>query len=222
MLVSKFRLGSLAVLIWTLSWFSIALGFNLEQIQHSFSSRYGQVISGELFKEWLQLLRTSRNASERERLQRVNTFFNEQIAFENDFPLWDKSDYWATPLETLARGRGDCEDYAIAKYFSLLELGTSINKLRLVYVRATIDNLDGSFTRQAHMVLAYYPTPDSEPLILDNINKKILPASKRPDLLPVFSFNSDGIWLDTGKNLRKISLSRWQELLARTRAEGFQ
>ncbi len=222
MTISKLRLSLLALCVWIAAWVGSALGFNLEQIQQSFLSRYGQVVSWEIFNDWMRVMRASRNVSEREKVQRINGFFNHQITFEEDYPLWDKPEYWATPLETMARGRGDCEDYAIAKYFSLLELGVPINKLRLVYVQATIGDPDGDSIKQGHMVLAYYPSPDAEPQILDNLNKKVLAAAQRPDLLPVFSFNSAGLWLGTGKDLRKKSLSRWQDLLTRSRAEGFQ
>ncbi|MGY0583711.1 MAG: transglutaminase-like cysteine peptidase, partial [Paraglaciecola chathamensis] len=75
-----------------------------------------------------------------------------------------------------------------AKYFSLKDLGVPAEKLRLMYVTATR-------LRQAHMVLAYYEEPNSVPLVLDNINRRILPASRRRDLLPVYSFNGDGLWL---------------------------
>lgn len=222
MLLSKSRLASLALCIWVALCFGNARGFELDKLQQSFFNRYGHVISGELFTEWMLLMRTSRNIGEREKLQRVNAFFNNQISFEEDYSLWDKPDYWATPLETLARGRGDCEDYAIAKYFSLLELGMPINKLRLIYVRATISDPDGSRIKQSHIVLAYYPSLNVEPLILDNLNKNILSASQRPDLLPVFSFNSASFQMDPGKSLSMKHLSRWQDLLTRSRVEGFQ
>jgi predicted transglutaminase-like cysteine proteinase len=107
--------------------------------------------------------------------------------------IWGQSDYWATPLETLAKGKGDCEDFTIAKYFTLLEAGLPNEQLRLIYVKARIGGAASNVT-QAHMVLAYYSEPDAEPLILDNLITDIRPASRRPDLQPVFSFNSMGIW----------------------------
>ena len=99
------------------------------------------------------------------------------------------SDYWASPLQALGKGMGDCEDYSLAKYFSLVSMGMPIAKLRLVYVRAQIGGQS-----QAHMVLAYYPAPGAEPMILDNLVSEVRPASQRPDLEPVFSFNSEGLW----------------------------
>jgi predicted transglutaminase-like cysteine proteinase len=162
------------------------------------------------------------------RLDAVNQFFNRRIQFRSDQEVWGQADYWASPIELLEKGQGDCEDYVIAKYFSLLALGMPTAKLRLVYVRAQLGGEGGVV--QAHMVLAYYPTPptpnavQAEPLILDNLISDIRPASRRPDLTPVFSFNSDGLWQGVngapdGDPL--VRLSRWREVVVKARAEGF-
>jgi predicted transglutaminase-like cysteine proteinase len=131
-------------------------------------------------------------------------------------------DYWASPLETLQQGRGDCEDFAIAKYFSLLATGVPAAQLRLVYVRLQLGGPGGP--SQAHMVLAYYADAQAEPLILDNLVTEIRPASRRPDLTPVFSFNSEGLWQGNGGPRMGDPverLSRWREVLSKARAEGF-
>ncbi len=138
--------------------------------------------------EWERLTNSSRNKPELDKLQLVNQFFN-QIPFVNDLVHWGKEDYWATPVEFLATDGGDCEDFAIAKYLTLKAMGVPDNKMRITYVKALRLN-------QAHMVLAYYPTPGADPLILDNLINKILPASQRTDLAPVYSFNGDGLWLN--------------------------
>ena len=141
----------------------------------------------ERVKDWQTLLSENLDLPIDEKLYRVNNFFNE-LEFVDDIDHWGKDDYWATPVEFLATEGGDCEDFVIAKYFSLKELGVPAEKLRLMYVTATR-------LRQAHMVLAYYEQSNSVPLVLDNINRRILPASRRRDLLPVYSFNGDGLWL---------------------------
>lgn len=156
------------------------------------------------------------------RLQAVNEFFNRRIAFRDDAAVWGQIDHWASPLEMLGKGEGDCEDYAVAKYFSLLAVGVSAHKLRLVYVRAQMGGPGGPV--RAHMVLAYYATPAAEPLILDNLLGDVRAASRRPDLTPVFSFNGDGLWQGTGAQAAGdplSRLSRWREVLAKARAEGF-
>lgn len=153
------------------------------------------------------------------RLEAVNAFFNRRIAFAEDIDIWNQADYWASPIELLMQGRGDCEDYAIAKYFSLLAIGMPVSRLRLVYVRAQVAG-----DTQAHMVLAYYAQANAEPLILDNLITTVRPASRRPDLAPVFSFNSDGLWQGVGEQSAgdpQARLSRWRDVVAKARAEGF-
>ncbi len=165
----------------------------------------------------LQRLRTQEAG---EQLRAINRFFNRHIEFATDPQAWGQTDYWASPLESLQRLRGDCEDYAIAKYFSLLAAGMSVARLRLVYARAQLD--DGPL--QAHMVLAYYPPDGGQTLILDNLVDEVLPAAQRSDLVPVFSFNSDGLWQGVGTlgaGDPSARLPRWREVLAKARAEGF-
>src|SRR5690625_821979 len=82
----------------------------------------------------------------------------------------------------------------IAKILSLTRAGVAPHKLRFIYVRARLGGLR-STDSVAHMVLGYYATPDSEPLILDNLSGSISPASRRSDLTPVFSFNAQGIYV---------------------------
>ena len=165
------------------------------------------------------LLAHSAALEEEAQLAAVNTFFNRRIVFAEDIEAWGQADYWASPLEALALGRGDCEDYAIAKYFSLVALGMPVARLRMVYVRAQTGG-----SAQPHMVLAYYAQANSEPLILDNLITEVRPASRRPDLVPVFSFNSEGLWQGAGQQSAGdplARLSRWREVLAKARAEGF-
>lgn len=167
------------------------------------------------------MLAASAALDEEARLAAVNQFFNRRIQFRDDAEIWSQADYWASPLELLDKGAGDCEDYAIAKYFSLVATGVPAAKLRLVYVRALIGGPGG--TAQAHMVLAYYAQPAAEPLILDNLISELRPASRRPDLSPVFSFNAEGLWQGTGGTSAGdpvARLSRWRELLGKARAEG--
>lgn len=117
----------------------------------------------------------------------VNDFFN-RIPYYSDIKHWNEMDYWATPVEKLSTYGGDCEDYALAKYYTLRELGVEEKKLRIMYVKALEWN-------EAHMVLAYYPKPSLPPMVLDNIKKDIRPANERKDLIPVFSFNANGLYL---------------------------
>jgi predicted transglutaminase-like cysteine proteinase len=156
------------------------------------------------------------------RLDAVNRFYNRRILFAEDAQVWRVDDHWASPLETMQQGMGDCEDYAIAKYFSLLAAGMQAAQLRLVYVRLQVGGAGGS--SQPHMVLAYYADASAEPQILDNLVTEIRPASRRPDLTPVFSFNSEGLWQGNGSQRMGDPverLSRWREVLRKAREEGF-
>lgn len=161
---------------------------------------------------WKTLMESGPKLDEHAKLEVVNAFFN-QLAFVDDTVHWRQPDYWATPLEFLATGAGDCEDFSIAKYFTLLAMGVDENKLRLSYVTALQLN-------QAHMVVTYFATPDAVPLVLDNLDPAIKPASERPDLAPVYSFNGSGLWLARQRGQGKLAgspdrLGRWWDLLQR-------
>lgn len=138
------------------------------------------------------LIERHRNDREEDKLEAVNDFFNE-IPYQTDWQLWNREDYWATPIEMLGIRGADCEDYSIAKYFTLLDMGVPAERLRITYVKAVRLN-------QAHMVLAYYADPDGEPLILDNLTSRILPGSQRLDLVPVYGFNGDSLWLAVSRS----------------------
>lgn len=198
-----------------------SLGWDFDRLQRAASLR-GNANGQRLFADWRELMADSRSLSEADKLKRLNEFFNRRLNFSDDVSIWGQADYWATPLESMAKGAGDCEDFVIAKYFSLKELGVPVQKLRLTYVRARIGGPNSSIS-QAHMVLTYYAAPDAEPLVLDNLITDIRPASRRSDLTPVFSFNSDGLWAGgtTSSGSPVDRLSRWKELLLRMQAEGF-
>lgn len=167
----------------------------------------------------VQQIERSGAQAEPQRLQEINDFFNRRLAFREDAQTWGLPDYWASPLEALERRAGDCEDYAIAKYFALTAAGVPAARLRMVYVRARMQG-----QALPHMVLAYYGQPGAEPLILDNLRPEVLSASQRADLTPVFSFNTEGLWQGVGMAAQGdplVRLSLWRELVAKARAEGF-
>ncbi len=161
---------------------------------------------------WQSLQRMASSAPVERQIKLVNSFFN-RVRFINDIKHWGQEDYWATPVELLATNGGDCEDFSIAKYLTLKSMGVPDDQLRITYVKALELN-------QAHMVLAWYPTPDADPLILDNLINEIKPASQRTDLEPVYSFNGEGLWLNRfGADDQRIGdatrLDHWQDLNAR-------
>lgn len=146
-------------------------------------------------------------------LTRANAFFN-QVPYVGDLQHWGVEDYWATPVEMLGTFGGDCEDYSVAKYLTLKDIGVPIERLRITYVRAVRLN-------ESHMVLAYYPTPDADPLILDNLVPDIKPASQRTDLEPVYSFNDDDLWTANGQTRKGAAtqVRQWKQLLEKLTKE---
>ncbi len=157
------------------------------------SQQYGAA-AGERLQHFGRMIEAGRTESDWYRLHLANDFANRHISYKTDLAHWGKNDYWATPLESLGTGAGDCEDYAISKYFSLRAMGVADEKLRLMYVRALSRN-------EPHMVLIYFETPDAYPLVLDNMDPQIRSARERPDLKPIYSFNASGLWLAKANGL---------------------
>ena len=186
----------------------------LERIER----KYG-LAARQRFVNWQKLMDAGKIMPERDKLQQVNDFFNRNIEFVDDLVLWLKNDYWATPVELLAKGAGDCEDFSIAKYFTLIEIGVDESKLRITYVKALKLNL-------SHMVLTYFESPQAVPLVLDNLKPDISSATDRSDLLPVYSFNGSSLWLAKIKGSGQLlgnadRLNLWADLKRRMLEKPF-
>jgi len=195
----------------------------IERIEAAAAQLYGSGAVSAM-RAWGGMLDSATALSEERKVRLVNRFFNVRIAFVDDQTLWGQADFWATPLDTLARSGGDCEDFAIAKYVSLRMLGLADDKLRLIYVRAKIGGVHSTLS-QAHMVLGYYSDPAGEPLVLDNLVDEVQPASRRRDLLPIYSFNADGLWAGAATAPAASAtarLSHWRDVLERMKAQGFE
>ena len=181
-----------------------------------------EVVYGKKAKERLinlvKLLNKIDKYTEHQKLKEINNFFN-KVKYNTDMNVWHVRDYWATREEFLDKGEGDCEDYVIAKYFSLRQLGISENKIFLTYVKAIK-------YRESHMVLTYFINRKAIPLVLDNINHKILPSTKRRDLRPLFSFNGEKIYMAKQRGLGrvvpqgKINLKQWSNLILKIKREN--
>ena len=181
------------------------------KIVSALEASYGER-AGKRGTAWLNLMQAEPNFSVNDNLEKVNRFFN-MFHFIDDIDLWGDKNYWATPVEFIGANGGDCEDYSIAKYFTLLELGIADEKMRITMVKAVNQ-------AQYHMVLAYYATPASIPLILDNIEGVIKPANTRTDLIPIFSFNGSQLWVnkERGRSVAIGNASRikaWRNLRQR-------
>jgi len=185
------------------------------RILRSLESNYGERAK-KRGQAWFGVMEADDLATDKAKLEKVNRFFN-MFRFINDINLWGDKNYWASPVEFIGVNGGDCEDYSIAKYFTLLEMGVPDDKMRITMVKALTVN-------QYHMVLAYYETPGSIPLILDNLDGQIKLATKRKDLVPVYSFNGSQLWLNKEKGRGELSgssdrIKQWRNLRQRIQSE---
>lgn len=173
--------------------------------------KYGETAQ-KRFGSLKKLMGETKNLTEVERLVCVNNFFN-QVPYQSDQQCWGKSDYWATPIEMLGVGKADCEDYAIAKFFTLVEMGVPQEKLYLTYVLT--EN-----TKNRHMVLAYFTDDVSVPLILDNGALTIEPETVTKNYIPLYRFNLERfVAFDHGfERKRPIDLKKlenWEGIIKR-------
>ena len=177
--------------------------------------KYGKKASKRVIL-WDQMIEGAKGKKTLKQLKAVNDFFN-KIKYMRDKKLWKKKDYWASPFEFMGVGAGDCEDYAIAKYFALRAIGVPEKKLKITYVKLLHKKKN---YEEAHMVLNYYHKPTSTPIVLDNAVKKLKLANKRKDLKPIYSFNASGLWeaQNKTKSLKKQGdnkLKKWQSMMSR-------
>ncbi len=205
-------------------WLALALAIacalpNGSELAHA---DYGQTdlersIAAGRLDSWHNLIQHGLQLDESQKLQQVNRFINRALSYASDQQVWQSKDYWATPSEALSRGQGDCEDYAIAKFFGLTQMGIPSERLRLTYVKDLKHN-------QAHMVLAYYAPGASQPQLLDSLQDSIEPASARRDLLPVYAFNDQGIYLASSPQRKAKSdsgqIAFWSEVRERALSDG--
>jgi len=211
-------LSCIRILVLSLLCGAVLGAVDLDRMERLALSRHGPN-TAKTVAEWRRTIDAVKSLTDRQKVERVNQFINSRVRWVEDIDNWLQKDYWATPLETLSRQAGDCEDYSILKYVTLLLAGVDVNKLRITYVKADVDGTD-----IAHMVLAYYPEPAAEPLILDNLVDVASPASSRTDLKPVYGFNSNGLWVGGAARPQirdpAARLSRWRDLLQRMAADG--
>jgi predicted transglutaminase-like cysteine proteinase len=149
-----------------------------------------------------------------DRIAYANLAINRLVAFADDAEF-GATDVWLTPLETLARGRGDCEDIAIAKFFLLLAGGLAAGEVCLPYARRRAAVAAG---RSGAHVVALARRPFADPLVLDNLTPAALPVSCRDDLEPVFSFDRSDVWAGVRGTCRGGAPERlhaWRDLLGR-------
>lgn len=132
---------------------------------------------------WDALKNRADGMTDVEKLRLVNSFWN-KWPYVDDVRNWKQKDYWAAPFQFLKKS-GDCEDYAIAKYFTLKEMGIETGNMRIVILRDTIRNL-------SHAVLAVYLNGNA--YILDNLSNVVMSHTKLGHYAPQVSINEHGCW----------------------------
>lgn len=178
-----------------------------------------QYYSGQVAKnralDYSETIKSLKKLPQQKQLDRVNFYLN-QLPTKADKINNNKSDYWETPKEFLTCGYGDCEDYAIIKYFTLLKLGFSKDKL---FITAAYEKYSGQY----HMVLSYFESKEKPPLILDNLSYKILDLKIREDLKAKIFINEEGSYkIDSDNNLIKVgdAPEKFKELLEKIKMES--
>lgn len=176
--------------------------------KNDFIKEYGEFAQKRL-SSLLSLMEELKDKEEIEKVVEINKFFN-QLQYATDLRIWKTNDYWASRLEFIGKGAGDCEDYAVAKFLTMAQLGVPQKKIFLTYVKAI------NFPQSAHLVVTYYKTPGTIPYVLDNYEKRILPATARKDLIPVYSFTASDLYLQKqhglGKKINRRDLKNQKNL----------
>ena len=134
--------------------------------------------------QWRKLARSLREYSTLKQLQQINAFFN-HWPYMLDQDLYNVPDYWAAPLEFITRS-GDCEDYAITKYFALKRIGIKPSAIRIVILKDSIRNV-------THAVLTV--TINTTTYVLDNMSDALFPDSLYTHYRAQFSFNEQTLQL---------------------------
>jgi len=164
--------------------------------------KYGSFAKNRFHSIQKDLVEKLKDANDTLKLNAVNTWVN-RIKYDSDMDVYGVGDYWATLYEFVGKDKGDCEDYTIAKYYILKDLGVDPHKMKFTYVVYR----DKRGHLLAHMVLSYLKVPNpkskNDILILGNNNKRVLPASQRPDLIKVIKMING----DTGPKSKK-----WKKL----------
>lgn len=136
--------------------------------------------------QFLRLIGAVKSKSGRAKLDEANRAVNMVVRYVSDHAQHGEADRWSSPLETFATAKGDCEDYAIAKYVALREAGFPREDLRLVLVRDRA-------VRQDHAVLA--ARADGQWLVLDNRRSELIEDSGATNLAPLFAIDHAGVHL---------------------------
>jgi predicted transglutaminase-like cysteine proteinase len=164
-------------------WQKVMRKVAMDQKAYAACARHVRGCASKGMKAWQAMIASQRGARQINQIRAVNNFIN-QWRYRSDKRNYGKSDYWASPAEFFRRS-GDCEDYAIAKYVSLRQLGFAAEQLRMVVVKDVTRDL-------AHAVLAVYV--DGDVFILDNLSNQVRPQAIVAEYAPYYSVNEQARW----------------------------
>lgn len=192
------RILSLAVILSGFATASNAQIFGYDEVKHSDIKEFAKwegvlnKFNYELARNdaGLQAMRSGLSKiagmqSSNDKIKAVNNYVNNSIAYSPDSMIYGKSDYWAAPGETFARGEGDCDDFAIAKFFALRMLGFNENDMRIVILRDSRKN-------EIHAVLSI--KHNGRNYILDNQSEYVVEDTQITYYTPIYSIAENGYW----------------------------
>lgn len=160
-----------------------------EKMNPSFSGRVIAVSNYSAVAGWAQLYDDYIQADTMAKLKAVNLFFNQWL-YMQDPDVWGVDDYWATPAEFMENS-GDCEDYAITKFYALKTLGVPAEDMAIAAVWNTLRN-------EGHAILIV--VVDGQPFVLDNFNDEVVSAREIRRYIPFFYINDQSVWLHKEQN----------------------
>lgn len=164
-------------------WRRVVTDFAVEQPLYEACAADPAWCGSQQLDAWREVIVAARGLSRLEQIQLVNNYFN-RWPYRDDRSIYGVNEHWATPTEFLVRS-GDCEDYSIAKFFALRQLGFSPDEVRVVIVMDTIRGI-------GHAILAVKLETDI--LILDSLSDLILPHDRYKHYIPQYSMNETSRW----------------------------
>ncbi len=183
-------------------WLRVLTSMRADQDSFDRCAADSRYCSTPILKNWRKVISSATGLSRPKQIKAINDFFN-RWPYKQDRELYGLSEYWATPREFMTRS-GDCEDYAIAKYFALRALGFNKDDMRVVIL---MDDIRGI----GHAVLAIYQEDDI--LILDSLSNLIVPHVRYKHYIPQYSMNETTRWAHIG-SFQKDTRQPYQGLLA--------
>jgi len=162
-------------------------------------------------RKFLSLVNGAADLKGRSRIESINRGLNGVVRYSGDYQQHGVADFWSSPLETLAAGAGDCEDYAIAKYAMLSSAGVPDGDLKILLVR-------DKAVRQDHAVLAV--RIDGRWLVLDNRYSTLSEAQDLPHFMPLFAIDQQGVSLFAAPYAERSRHESETDMLPATAASG--